>query len=166
MGSASPTTSNRPATIRRRSTSRGFICLARAKLAFLDTWSEDWTGVKMKAVLSQTAFCGAVHLHGSTENRLLADLDCNGWPQTGRNKALAALRRVQACHLCGDQHLSVVVKTRDQGVSATVPMRSPIRQSSTATTVAGGGRPTRRAGGNPIAGSPFAVDGRFSRRPV
>lgn len=84
--------------------------LGERQLAFLDAWGADWTGAVLKVALSQTAFCGAVHLHGSTENRLLADLDCNGWPQTGRNRALAALRRVQACHLCGDQHLTVVVK--------------------------------------------------------
>ena len=88
----------------------GLKLLGDRQLAFLDKWAEDWTGTQMKAALSQTAFCGAVHLHGSSENRLLADLDCNGWPQTGRNKALAALRRVLACHLCGDQHLTVVVK--------------------------------------------------------
>ncbi|MCP5520260.1 MAG: hypothetical protein H7A46_01775 [Verrucomicrobiales bacterium] len=84
--------------------------LGDRQLAFLNEWGQDWTGTRMKAVLSQTAFCGAVHLHGSTENRLLADLDCNGWPQTGRNKALAAIRRALACHLCGDQHLTVVVQ--------------------------------------------------------
>ena len=64
----------------------------------------------MKAVLSQTAFCGAVHMHGQPSNRLLADLDCNGWPQTGRNSALEEIRRARAVHLCGDQHLAVVVK--------------------------------------------------------
>jgi hypothetical protein len=64
----------------------------------------------MKCVLSQTAFCGAVHLHGNPENRLLADLDCNGWPQTGRRRALAEIRRAWAPHLCGDQHLAVAVK--------------------------------------------------------
>jgi hypothetical protein len=64
----------------------------------------------MKAVLSQTAFCGAVHMHGGRNNRLLADLDCNGWPQTPRNRALALLRQAWAVHLCGDQHLAVVVK--------------------------------------------------------
>jgi hypothetical protein len=84
--------------------------LGDRQLAFLNAWAEDWTGAQMKDALSQTAFCGAVHLHGSAENRLLADLDCNGWPQTGRNKALQALRRALACHLCGDQHLSVVVQ--------------------------------------------------------
>lgn len=84
--------------------------LGDRQLNFLNNWNEDWTNAEMKAVLSQTAFCGAVHLHGSMDNRLLADLDCNGWPQTGRNNALKALRRAQATHLCGDQHLSVVVK--------------------------------------------------------
>jgi hypothetical protein len=51
-----------------------------------------------------------VHLHGTPENRLLADLDCNGWPQTGRNKALRILKEAGAIHLCGDQHLAVVVQ--------------------------------------------------------
>ncbi len=41
---------------------------------------------------------------------MLADLDCNGWPQTGRNRALTEIRRAWALHLCGDQHLAVVVK--------------------------------------------------------
>ncbi|MCH5374942.1 MAG: metallophosphoesterase, partial [Planctomycetes bacterium] len=88
----------------------GLKLLGERQLAFLHQWGQDWTGAEMKAVLSQTAFCGAVHLHGSKENRLLADLDCDGWPQTGRNRALTEIRRALACHLCGDQHLSVVVK--------------------------------------------------------
>lgn len=88
----------------------GLVLLGERQLTFLDEWSEDWTGAQIKCVLSQTAFCGAVHLHGSPDNRVLADLDCNGWPQTGRNRALAAIRRAWACHRCGDQHLAVVVK--------------------------------------------------------
>jgi hypothetical protein len=64
----------------------------------------------MKAVLSATAFCGAVHIHGKADARLLADLDCNGWPQTPRNRALTIMRRAWAVHLCGDQHLAVSVK--------------------------------------------------------
>lgn len=84
--------------------------LGDRQLTFLNQWSSDWTGAEMKCVLSQTAFCGAVHLHGNRNNRLLADLDSNAWPQTGRNKALTELRRCRAVHLCGDQHLSVVVK--------------------------------------------------------
>ncbi len=86
------------------------VLLGQRQLNFLDEWGDDWTGAEMKCVLSQTAFCGAVHLHGQKTNRLLADLDSNAWPQTGRNKALQMLRKCQAVHLCGDQHLSVVVK--------------------------------------------------------
>jgi len=80
------------------------------QLEFLNAWSQDWTGADMKCVLSQTAFCGAVHLHGQESNRLLADLDSNAWPQKGRNKALVEIRRAWAPHLCGDQHLAVFVK--------------------------------------------------------
>ena len=88
----------------------GLQLLGDRQLKFLRAWGEDWTGAEIKAVLSQTAFCGAVHMHGSADARLLADLDCNGWPQTGRNQALEELRRARATHLCGDQHLAVVVK--------------------------------------------------------
>ena len=84
--------------------------LGERQLEFLADWAEDWTDAEMKACLSQTAFAGAVHLHGSADNRLLADLDCNGWPQTGRDKALRELRKCRATHICGDQHLAVVVK--------------------------------------------------------
>ncbi|GIW96502.1 MAG: hypothetical protein KatS3mg110_4543 [Pirellulaceae bacterium] len=88
----------------------GLELLGPRQEAFLQQWSEDWTGARLKAVLSQTAFCGAVHLHGTPDNRLLADLDCNGWPQSARNRALRLIRRAWAVHLCGDQHLAVVVK--------------------------------------------------------
>lgn len=88
----------------------GLELLGDRQHRFLREWSGDWTGADVKAVLSQTAFCGAVHMHGGKNDRLLADLDCNGWPQTARNKALEEIRRVQAVHLCGDQHLAVVVK--------------------------------------------------------
>ncbi len=88
----------------------GLQLLGARQLAFLRDWALDWRGATLKCVLSQTAFCGAAHLHGNPDNRLLADLDCNGWPQRGRNEALRAIRRVRATHLCGDQHLAVAVK--------------------------------------------------------
>lgn len=88
----------------------GLELLGKRQLDWLSAWAEDWKGVRAKSVLSQTAFCGAVHLHGSPKNRLLADLDCNGWPQSGRNAALRILKKAKASHLCGDQHLAVVVK--------------------------------------------------------
>jgi hypothetical protein len=88
----------------------GLQLLGDRQLRFVRDWSGDWTGAEMKAVLSQTAFCGAVHMHGQRNSRLLADLDCNGWPQTGRRRALEEIRRAWAVHLCGDQHLAVVVQ--------------------------------------------------------
>ena len=88
----------------------GLQLLGERQERFLRTWGQDWTGARMKCVLSQTAFCGAVHMHGKRDGRLLADLDCNGWPQTPRRRALQEIRRARAVHLCGDQHLAVVVK--------------------------------------------------------
>jgi hypothetical protein len=88
----------------------GLQLLGERQEKFLHAWGQDWTGAEMKAVLSQTAFCGAAHMHGKRDGRLLADLDCNGWPQTPRNRALEEIRRAWAVHLCGDQHLAVVVK--------------------------------------------------------
>lgn len=89
---------------------KGLKLLGDRQLKFLHAWGQNWTGAEMKCVLSQTAFCGAVHLHGNPNNRLLADLDSNAWPQTGRNNALREIRRAWAPHLCGDQHLAVTVK--------------------------------------------------------
>lgn len=101
---------NDPQYDRRSVDVEGLTLLGQRQLDFLHAWGQDWTGADLKVVLSQTAFCGAVHLHGSPDNRLLADLDSNGWPQTGRNNALREIRRAWATHLCGDQHLAVVVK--------------------------------------------------------
>ena len=89
----------------------GLQLLGKRQEKFLHEWSQDYSGgAEMKCVLSATAFCGAVHMHGGRDKRLLADLDCNGWPQSGRNRALVEIRRAWAPHLCGDQHLAVVVQ--------------------------------------------------------
>jgi hypothetical protein len=134
--------------------------LGDRQLAFLNAWAQDWTGTKMKAVLSQTAFCGAVHMHGSKENRLLADLDCNGWPQTGRRKALEAIRRALACHLSGDQHLTVIVK---HGIDAF--RDGPYAFTNPAIINSYYGRwwwpEDEKPGGNPIPGSPLPWTGDY-----
>ena len=87
----------------------GLKLLGDRQLTFLDQWSTEKEGVVMKAVLSQTGFCGGAHIHGTIENRLHADMDSNGWPQTGRNKALRAIKKANAVHIGGDQHLSTVI---------------------------------------------------------
>jgi hypothetical protein len=89
----------------------GLDLLGERQEKFLHEWGQDYSrGAQMKCVLSATAFCGAVHMHGGPNSRLLADLDCNGWPQAGRNRALLEIRRAWAPHLCGDQHLAAVVQ--------------------------------------------------------
>lgn len=82
--------------------------LGERQLKFLDKWAQDWANTDMKVALSQTIFCGGAHIHGKIGGRLHADLDSNGWPQTGRNKAIASLRKAYAFHFAGDQHLGTV----------------------------------------------------------
>ncbi len=87
----------------------GLELLGQRQLDFLDDWGSHHNGIAFKAVLSQTGFCGGAHLHGTKDNRLHADLDSNGWPQTGRNKALKAIKKANAVHIAGDQHLPTVI---------------------------------------------------------
>jgi hypothetical protein len=138
----------------------GLQLLGERQLKFLDDWSQNWDAAQMKCVLSQTAFCGAVHLHGTPENRLLADLDCNGWPQTGRRQALIAIRRAWATHICGDQHLAVVVK---HGIDA--PGDGPYGFTSPAIVNTIYGRwwhpANEQAGPNAVPGSPLPWTGDF-----
>lgn len=86
----------------------GAVLLGQRQLKFLDAWGRDWREADMKVALSQTIFCGGAHIHGKLGGRLHADLDSNGWPQTGRNKAIDALRKCFAIHLAGDQHLATI----------------------------------------------------------
>jgi hypothetical protein len=138
----------------------GLQLLGSRQMSFLEQWSEDWQGAVMKAVLSQTAFCGAAHLHGSKDNRLVADLDCNGWPQTQRNQVLRILRRAAACHLCGDQHLAVVVQ---HGIEAF--RDGPFGFTNPAILNSYYGRwwwpAGERPGENPIPGSPLPWTGDY-----
>lgn len=87
----------------------GLTLLGDRQLNFLDDWGTQNTEA-VKVVLSQTGFCGGAHIHGSLDNRLHADLDSNGWPQTGRNKALEKIKKANAIHIAGDQHLATVIK--------------------------------------------------------
>ncbi|VGO14655.1 hypothetical protein PDESU_03220 [Pontiella desulfatans] len=86
----------------------GLKLLGDRQLEFLDAWGQDWTDADFKVALSQTIFCGGAHIHGKVGGRLFGDLDSNGWPQTGRNKAVDALRKAHAFHYAGDQHLATV----------------------------------------------------------
>jgi hypothetical protein len=111
-------------------------------------------------VLSPTALTGAVHLHGAKQDRLLADLDCNGWPQAGRNRALEEIRRAWAPHLCGDQHLAVVVK---HGITAFGDGPYAFTNPALVNTIYGRWwHPLdEKPGPNPVPGSPLPWTGDF-----
>ncbi len=72
----------------------------------------------MKSVLSQTIFC-----QGQSKG---IDLDANGWPRAGRDRALREIRKSFAFHIAGDQHLATVIhqgidEFGDAGYSFCVP---------------------------------------------
>jgi len=100
--------------------------LGERQIKFLQHWAADWHDCDMKAVLSQTVLAGGAHLHGSRNNRLYADLDSNGWPQAGRNRALMEIRKAFALMIAGDQHLATIIHHgvtdwNDSGYSLCVP---------------------------------------------
>jgi len=104
----------------------GAELLGERQLKFLREWATDWREADLKAVLSQTLFANAAHVHGKLGGRLHADMDSNGWPQSGRNAALREIRKAFAVMLCGDQHLGTVIHHgvddwNDSGWSFCVP---------------------------------------------
>src|SRR5690606_1836778 len=104
----------------------GLILLGERQLRFLDDWAADWEGADMKCVCSQTIFANVANYHGGNQEFIYGDLDSNAWPQTGRNKAVAAMRRGFAFHYSGDQHLPSIIQYgvddwRDAGFSFCVP---------------------------------------------
>lgn len=72
---------------------------------FLQKWSQDWRGHKLKALLSQTIFASLATHQMKPTHYLKYDFDANGWPASGRNRAVAAIKGSQALHICGDTHL-------------------------------------------------------------
>jgi hypothetical protein len=138
----------------------GLELLGDRQISFLHQWSQDWSGADMKVVLSQTNFAGAVHLHGFDRDRLLADLDSNGWPQAGRNAALTEIRRAKAFHLAGDQHIAVVTK---HGIEA--PGDGPVSFVNPAIVNTIYGRwwwpENEQPGANPVEGSPLPWTGDY-----
>jgi alkaline phosphatase D len=106
------------------------ILLGNRQYAFLERWASDWSGgTWMKAVLSQTLWANLATLPDSamsddivpfleipdsgvyvTGDRIVSDFDSDGWPQSGRNRALKIIRKAFAFHICGDQHLPSTIQ--------------------------------------------------------
>ncbi len=124
----------------------GAELLGARQLAFLEHWAADWRdGTWMKVVLSQTLFANVATLPDTAltgsvipalpilapggypeGERAVSDMDSNGWPPTGRNRALRTMRKGFAVHVAGDQHLGSTVQYgidawRDAGYALCVP---------------------------------------------
>ncbi len=124
----------------------GAKLLGERQLTFLEDWASDWSaGAEMKIVLSQTIFANVATLPKAAlsdvvvptlrivkkgdyppDDQPVGDLDSNGWPQTGRNKAVKTIRKGFAFHLAGDQHLGSTIQYgvdnwNDSGYAFCVP---------------------------------------------
>ncbi|MGD8278115.1 MAG: alkaline phosphatase D family protein, partial [Gemmatimonadota bacterium] len=123
----------------------GAVLLGERQLAFLERWANDWRGAWMKVVLSQTPWVAMATLPDTSLTDAVVpslpilepgeyvegdspvrDMDTNGWPQTGRNRALRAIRKGFAVHIAGDQHLGATAQYgidawRDAGFVLSVP---------------------------------------------
>ncbi len=119
--------------------------LGERQLSFIREWAADWKGVDLKVALSQSVFANLstypdTFLTDAQTPRLTTlpqgvipkdyskakDMDSNGWPQTGRNKAIDELRKGFALMVGGDQHLGSVIHHgindwEDAGYSFCVP---------------------------------------------
>jgi alkaline phosphatase D len=119
--------------------------LGERQLSFLRDWAADWKGADLKVAISQTVFANLstfpdTFLLDAQTPRLpvlprgqipkdyskARDMDSNGWPQTGRNRALDELRKGYAVMIGGDQHLGSVIhhgidQWEDAGYSFCVP---------------------------------------------
>ncbi len=110
---------------------KGAVLLGERQLQFLEQWASDWsTNTWMKVVLSQTIFANVATLPKAEaysdvvvpklrimepgdyppDDIPVSDMDSNGWPQSGRNKALREMRKGFAFHIAGDQHLGSMIQ--------------------------------------------------------
>ena len=91
--------------------------LGSRQLDFLRKWGSD--GRKLRAVLSQSPYCQPHQL-------MVADFDSNGWPQSGRRRALEVIREANAVMIHGDLHFASLIQQgiddwEDAGWSFTLP---------------------------------------------
>jgi alkaline phosphatase D len=86
--------------------------LGERQEAFLAAWASMHPGLP-KVALTQTTFaCFQTDEAGAARR----DLDSNGWPASGRNRAVRLLADARAVILSGDQHLGAVVRHGIDGV--------------------------------------------------
>jgi hypothetical protein len=109
----------------------GASLLGDRQESFLNQWTHHWKdGIWMKVVLSQTIFANVatlpkdeafsdavvpklriLHEGEYPENdTVVQDFDSDGWPQSARNRTVKIMRKANALHIAGDQHLGSVIQ--------------------------------------------------------
>ena len=108
----------------------GAVLLGEAQLSMLEDWGAAWPAdAWFKACLSQTPFANVATIPAAATSgnvipslkvpqpgeyvvgdKRAADMDSNGWPQSGRQAAVRRLRAAGAFHLTGDQHLGSTLR--------------------------------------------------------
>lgn len=104
--------------------------LGERQLNFLKEWCLDWSNhAEMKCLLSQTNFATVATLPEEETNdanvpslpipkrgeyvlgdQVTVDMDSNGWPSKGRDRAVEILRKCFSFHIAGDQHLASFIQ--------------------------------------------------------
>ena len=157
---------NRNFDAKTQADAKGAILLGERQLTFLEDWAADWSeGTWMKVVLSQTIFANVATLpkeefhdrivpklrilekgEYAEGDKAVADMDSNGWPQTGRDNAVKTIRKAYAFHLAGDQHLGSSIQYGvdaygDAGYALCVPSVSNVWPRRWYPPTEGGNRP-------------------------
>ena len=140
--------------------------LGRRQLDFLEHWAADWShGTWMKFLMSQTIFANVATLpqeapsdvvvprleifdvsEYAPNDRIVQDMDSNGWPKHGRDAALRAIRKGFAFHLAGDQHLGSTIRYGvdawgDAGYALCVPSVANVYPRRWYPPISGANRP-------------------------
>ena len=122
--------------VREESDVEGAELIGQRQLDFLEEWGENWDkGIQMKAVLSQTIFANVATIPDTSMNdavvpkmnilesgaypkgdKVAEDMDSNGWPKSGRDEAVKAMRKSFAVHIAGDQHLGSTIQYGVEGM--------------------------------------------------
>jgi alkaline phosphatase D len=97
--------------------------MGNRQLSFIEKWADDWSdGTWMKVALSQSLFANLATIPRDSltdkampvieaadsgayveGDKLATDFDSDGWPQTGRDKAIRLFRKAFAVHVAGDR---------------------------------------------------------------
>jgi alkaline phosphatase D len=85
------------------------VLLGDSQCEFLSRWGADWSGSRMKVVVSQSVYASA-HVDRQGNGVIGRDSDTGGFPKEGRDRALELFRRAGALVVCGDQHLATVTR--------------------------------------------------------